>query len=147
MVLCQTNSYLNLNCAYTRNICKYFLTCHQASCQFEPSKFIYIQTFQTLSSAPARGQNYSVKGVCQQDLCEGLKLATFFSILKFPFNYVVVLSKHYFRKSYIYIKNKLVSFSKDRKKSSLFRIDIFKNLEKKSNCLVKRHVIISCPFS
>lgn len=51
--LCQT-TYLNLNCADTRDICKYFLTCHQASCQFVPSEFMHRLKFQMLFSTQAR---------------------------------------------------------------------------------------------
>lgn len=51
--LCQT-TYLNMNCADTRDICKYFLTCYQASCQFVPSEFMHRLKFQMLSSTQAR---------------------------------------------------------------------------------------------
>lgn len=44
MVLCQTNPYLNLKCADTGNICKYFLTCHHACCQSKASQFIHIHS-------------------------------------------------------------------------------------------------------
>lgn len=74
MVLCQANSYLNLNCADTRNICKLLDMSSSvlSICTFQI--YTYIDIPNVLSSAQVRCKNYSMKRVCQQDLCEGLKL-------------------------------------------------------------------------
>lgn len=143
MALCQTNPYLNLNCADTRNICKYFLTCHHACCQSTPAQFTHIYSNAVLSSS--KMPNYSV------NMTKGLKqfknLARFFLVLIFPFNYTPILYKHFFKRNCTYIKIYYLAFIKTGRNCPYLKmIFLLENLEDYENW-IQLYEIIPCPFS